>query len=372
MKKEIEHNEFIIRYLNGELDNSQIENFKNQLATDPGFAQTFEEIKIAHILITDKALLDIRNELQTIHKTHLKHNLLKKWSGGIGLSSIIIALVIIWNSKNEQIQINTNKYDEPSLITTQDSIKTQNKQISNNNKNNHIQNLAQNNIPFKATPQKQEEINTDTIYPIKKPDVNPTPENEKNISSNEPTKQQNLNKDKNVPVKIDCKKVKISAIINYPVSITHKNNGEINIEPHSIHGGTPPYSFSLNNKIYTESYSFIGLNPGTYSVYARDANNCVSKLGVVRIDLANNTYQQAFAPLRGEIWTIPSNPNGEGIIKIFTKTGFQVYTTKINIGETLTWKGETIAGEQLPMGVYPFEIHYKDGTIFSGSVTIIK
>lgn len=41
-------------------------------------------------------------------------------------------------------------------------------------------------------------------------------------------------------------------------------------------GGTPPYSYSLNGTTYQSSYIFSGLAAGTYTVYVKDAQNCVS------------------------------------------------------------------------------------------------
>lgn len=41
-------------------------------------------------------------------------------------------------------------------------------------------------------------------------------------------------------------------------------------------GGTPPYEYSRNGVIYDTDHTFTGLNPGFYTVYARDANLCVN------------------------------------------------------------------------------------------------
>ncbi len=49
-------------------------------------------------------------------------------------------------------------------------------------------------------------------------------------------------------------------------------NGSVNL---SAIGGTPPYSFSLNNSPFGANTVFNGLAAGTYLIAVRDANNCV-------------------------------------------------------------------------------------------------
>jgi len=48
-------------------------------------------------------------------------------------------------------------------------------------------------------------------------------------------------------------------------------------------GGTTPYTFSLNSGSFQSSNQFTGLNAGSYSVAARDANGCTSASGTVTV-----------------------------------------------------------------------------------------
>lgn len=56
------------------------------------------------------------------------------------------------------------------------------------------------------------------------------------------------------------------------------NNGSINITPN---GGVPTYTYSIDSVNYQSSNSFIGLSPGTYTVYVKDSNLTVTSQTVV-------------------------------------------------------------------------------------------
>ena len=56
-------------------------------------------------------------------------------------------------------------------------------------------------------------------------------------------------------------------------SETCSNNGIITA---NATGGYPPYSYSLNNNLYGPENVFSNLNPGSYTVYMKDSNGCVT------------------------------------------------------------------------------------------------
>jgi gliding motility-associated-like protein len=140
----------------------------------------------------------------------------------------------------------------------------------------------------------------------------------------------------------------------------------------TVSGGMPPYYFSLDTLNFRDTTVFSDLPPGIYSLYAKEAGNCISRLGTAIINSVDCTYQAVFAPARGETWSVPSDPEKSATIYIFSRTGTQVYTTAIRSFETIVWNGTADAGQLLPMGIYHFEIRYTDGTSFNGSVTIVR
>ena len=64
------------------------------------------------------------------------------------------------------------------------------------------------------------------------------------------------------------------------------NNGTISV---TANGGLPPYTYSIDSVNYQSSNTFIGLAPGTYTVYTKDSNvNIVSQTTTL---VAQQTYQ---------------------------------------------------------------------------------
>lgn len=59
-----------------------------------------------------------------------------------------------------------------------------------------------------------------------------------------------------------------------PVDCYGDGDGSINV---SASGGIPPYSYSLDNEYYNGSNLIIGMEAGTYTVYALDGNGCISE-----------------------------------------------------------------------------------------------
>ncbi|TCJ14361.1 hypothetical protein EPD60_10215 [Flaviaesturariibacter flavus] len=80
--------------------------------------------------------------------------------------------------------------------------------------------------------------------------------------------------------------------------------------------GVPPFSYSINNGAYGSSNTFTGLNPGTYSVIARDAN-CADTMTVTVLPPAG---------LSGTTATVPSGCNPSGSITVTPTSGTAPYT----------------------------------------------
>ena len=74
----------------------------------------------------------------------------------------------------------------------------------------------------------------------------------------------------------------VSSVSTQNLSCFGNNTGSIEVVGT---GGTSNYQYSINNSIFQNLTVFSGLGAGTYTVYAKDANNCL-------FNLANNTVNQ--------------------------------------------------------------------------------
>ncbi|WP_337045172.1 hypothetical protein [Emticicia sp. 17c] len=54
-------------------------------------------------------------------------------------------------------------------------------------------------------------------------------------------------------------------------------------------GGTTPYQFSKDNNDFQASGTFTGLAAGSYTIYGKDANNCLTNIGVTLTEPSNST-----------------------------------------------------------------------------------
>ncbi|MFM2268566.1 MAG: hypothetical protein RL757_2007, partial [Bacteroidota bacterium] len=61
-------------------------------------------------------------------------------------------------------------------------------------------------------------------------------------------------------------------ITTQPVKCFAGRDGSISINPL---GGTPPYVFSTDNRLFTGTNNLVGLRSATYDLYVKDANNCL-------------------------------------------------------------------------------------------------
>jgi hypothetical protein len=386
MKKEIEINERIESYLNGDLPAHEMDDFLRLVREDPSFALEVEKHKELRELIVDGAYLNLKNELKHIHLRKIKFSKNIKRMTGYGLGGLVIGVTLFFIIKNtsetNQISKNNNivKIEKKEVEAASDLTEKKNPipEIEEN-RNITYQNKAKNELSeveikdvteSNRTAIVENEIHEDSVVQENKA---------VNISSNVATKApedslpiMNLTTEPVSNKQINCRNIKFSVIITAEESCNNSPTGSFTINRHSITGGQPPYAFSLSRNNFMDTILFASLYPGNYPVYIRDGNNCIGIAGIAQIGSVDCTYQAVFAPLKGEMWTVPVSQSGEGILQIFSKSGMLVYNCKVYGGETTEWDGETLSGQPLPMGIYHFEINYTDGKRFVGNVTILK
>jgi hypothetical protein len=387
MKKEIEINERIESYLNGNLPTHEMDYFLKMMKENPSFAQEVEKHKMLRELIVDGAYLHVKNELKNIHLRKIQGVRNIKRMTGYGLSGLVIGLILFFAIKNNSVKQQNTKINNYVKIE-------KNKAVTDLNENKNLIPRTEESVNITEQNQKENELLEVETKDILEGSINEIDDNaihvDPSVNENKETHflsdvptilpvdsgtkiTNNSITDESVnSKKINCRKVKFSAMITVEESCNNSPTGSFTINRHSITGGQPPYAFSLNRNNFIDTIRFASLYPGNYPVYIRDGNNCTGIAGIAQIGSVDCTYQAVFAPLKGEVWTVPVNQSGEGILQIFSKSGMLVFSCKVYGGETTEWNGETLSDQQLPMGIYHFEIMYTDGKRFAGNVTILK
>lgn len=387
MKKEIEINERIESYLNGTMPAAEKESFEQLMQEDSFLAQQVDLHRQLHDVIAEGAYLHVKSELKSIHLQKVKISKTARRITGYGIGGLIIGIVLLLVIKNvigTKEPVDENNVIPAEQITTipvpeatikMDTPAGEKESIISREDITRVDEPGDETRPSVALP---EEIPEEKALA----ETEPVPvENKDSFRINNlipafepavPSVQDDIAAGSDDNVAFDCSKITIEASFTSEVSCNNKPTGSIVINRKSITGGMPPYTFSINQAAYIDTVMFASLYPGSYTIYAKDANDCISRLGTAMIGIKDCTYEDIFSPLKGDTWTIPVDRNKEGILTIYSKSGAVVYSIRVSGSETNIWNGETISGQVLPMGLYQFEITYDDGSRFAGNVTIVR
>jgi hypothetical protein len=387
MKKEIKINEWIEAYLSDNLPEEEVNDFLSRMKEDPLFTKEVDMHKRIHEIIEDGTYIHIRNELKSIHLKKINFfNSIRRMSffvtGGLIVGLVIFLVLKRQNESNEvtgKTQDNSIQHESAGTIDEQAKIIPSPSPLQNSKSQlQHEKAVTGESKNTRNIPEINQGIYENQSIVINNQSNSDAPPDVKSINAdNSSDKQFRSDQTHKAPaaeniIKTDCDKVKIEADIIELESCNNKPTGSITIDDRTISGGRPPYTFSLNKDKYYDTLVFSALYPGNYSVFVKDGNDCTGIIGVALVGSTDCTYQAVFAPLKGETWAVPADPNKEGMLQIFSKAGLLVFSSRIPENETILWNGETISGGQLPMGIYMFEIRYSDGNIFTGTVTILK
>ena len=171
---------------------------------------------------------------------------------------------------------------------------------------------------------------------------------------------------------INCDTVAIVANVETVESCEERASGRLLVKIESEKGTVPPYFISIDyGKNYKQLTQVVDLYPGNYSVWLKDNNNCLSKIGNFLVGSKVCDYDFIFAPDKGERWRVPTKEKS-GTLSIYTKQGMLVYTEDFIEGQEFYWDGHSLNDIPQPMGVYRFILKFKDGEPIVGNVTIVR
>ncbi|HEY8400014.1 MAG TPA: gliding motility-associated C-terminal domain-containing protein [Cytophagaceae bacterium] len=88
-------------------------------------------------------------------------------------------------------------------------------------------------------------------------------------------------------------------------------------------------------------------------------------------ELSQAQSAKSFHPAKGELWAIPVESGKTGKLRIFDKTGKEVYTADVSYEKTNQWDGRATDGTNLGSGNYTYLIDYGSGDTQHGIITIV-
>src|SRR5260221_5170764 len=125
-------------------------------------------------------------------------------------------------------------------------------------------------------------------------------------------------------------------------------------------GGIPPYAFTINNETYRSNGAFLYLGQGSYTLYAKDANNCERWIQV-GIAAPGSTLDAAVA-------TTPDNQclNDNGSIMLTATGGTPPYSYQFGTEKA----GKQNSFSNLKSGSYPFLVRDTTGCLITVNVHV--
>ncbi|MBF00833.1 MAG: hypothetical protein CMP77_12770 [Flavobacterium sp.] len=142
------------------------------------------------------------------------------------------------------------------------------------------------------------------------------------------------------------------------------NNNVINVSA----AGNGQYEYSLDGITYQAGGTFTGLEPGIYTVYVRDINEC----GIIEQEVVLLNYPKFFTPNGdgiNETWRIPFSWFEENLtVVVFDRFG-KVITSFDS--ESPGWDG-TYNGRRLPSTDYWFLVTREDGRVHRGHFSMVR
>lgn len=133
-------------------------------------------------------------------------------------------------------------------------------------------------------------------------------------------------------------------------------------------GGVPPYQYSVGGFVWQDINTFANLVPGTYNLYVRGSDGCISAVEVASV------FQ----------WPTLFTPNGDGVNDTFRVPGLEVYPGshirifdrygalihESAVSSNVLWDGTDMSGNKVSTQDYWYILDVGDGRKFTGHVTV--
>jgi gliding motility-associated-like protein len=363
--------EQIDRYLKNNLSEEELAQFNDLLLKDETFKATFEAQKDAHELIVDNEMIKLKERMSQ-DLNHKGGSNFSRWTKLVLFSAAISSVVFYSYTKYFQSTLKVETVKKENRQIQQKTMSSETKEIrKSSEKINSHKSLA--NADLIPGETEKTDDNRSSIVEITKEEL----QNEKvPITTVVEKSSTTANLKKPIPSNnsiYGCEAIRISAEVKIKYDENQQGEAVVIIDPSSVKGGTPPYSYSINKEPFTQDNTFEPVKEGHYFVQIKDQNGCISELEKeINIRIPKKEIDDVFTPSNGDTWSFPIQTNTTATISILNKSGLTVYSANINGGYPNQWDGRDMDGNELNTGNYYFIINFANGELLKGHVSIIR
>lgn len=373
MKSNKEYIEQIEKYLDGEMEGSELDAFKIEIESNPELRAELKVYELASSAIIQHKISSVKTTIDFAKKEYVQKRKSKKLRTIVfAATGFILAfgILYLWQSDNSAEKIE-NKIRKPEILRDTISINSEKLQKNDTDKEINTDPVIRKNISVTKSNETKVEDKVSKNSPIPIEDTSAAADKNifiviqdtAKISPEKNTNNQQTDKD---PISISpCEKTQITAKTTIVATCIAENNGEIHIS--QVNGGTTPYSFQLQNQDDNISGIFTNLKKGEYSITITDKNLCTEIINSIKVTEKTCQLDLYMEIGRQDLLNFPVYEKA-GTLSIFDKMGTLLYTTNISKKIKFEWSGQTNNGMLAP-GYYPFIIKFEDGTIQNGSIT---
>ncbi|HVD96851.1 MAG TPA: hypothetical protein VNB90_01520 [Cytophagaceae bacterium] len=361
---EEEKYEQIELYINRQLSPQEQEAFEAAMNRDPELKQEVELYREAQSIMIDQGVLEVKMQLRNIHQKELRRMRGRKYFLGgavLVIVSATLSYLYFTNPATTKTEEKNNTVADTS-VTVQENTRVISSLPANSNMVTTSPERKANTSSLPVTSINTTITDTTSTAPVPAEEKRSNPEN---TSSTSPEPIVNT-----APQGTNCAGT-ITGEVGITSTCKNESSGKIVVTLNSLRGGTKPYKFALDkDDEFRTNGQFTELEAGTYHVFVKDKNNCVSEIKQVEVTSKICIPPAAFKPEYGETWKAPEGINGQ--LKIMNRANDVVFSTTLHSNTVFEWNGNDQNGMSLATGAYHYMIITESGEVINGSVTILR
>jgi hypothetical protein len=367
-------------FLNGNLSGAALDEFNARMENDADFKGEVEVQELANLVIVNNERMNIKAQLQQIHKerTNSSSNGRKWW--GLGLVMVAVGILVsVWLvNQNDSIEVVAQDQENKALI--KDILET------NPDRNFDVENKE---IVTPIATEEEPLVEKDAIE-----DLGLAEKNNKIKTENEPDKIVDQIEPAEKTIPIISEEIPVDIIVETNVDTIQDpclgvdqvspnyqlikpciggKEGEIIFD--DLAGKEVLFSeFSIDGgESYHSSMEKMELSIGNYQVVAKNNLGCISKMKSVEVTYADCNF--VIQPNYDKYWEIEVPELNEQVtIEIRNaRTGVMVYQKNLAAFEKFIWQGNDLNNNQLTMGNYVYWFKSdKKGVFSKGQITLVR